>query len=134
MKEHRSNRSSADEACTGPLEGAPARCPISRPMHGVGDRSAVGKVIESIAALLHTPTGRRHSLWFVSCAAGRHPAQLARSLMVTEDAECPSSLRHVEEAGELNELVVRVADSAGKEAEAVFSRFAQIVSSSEDVH
>ncbi|KAL4422042.1 hypothetical protein ABPG77_004858 [Micractinium sp. CCAP 211/92] len=48
-------------------------------------------------------------------------------MMVAEDAECPFSLRHVEEAGELNELVVTVADSAGKEAEAVFSRFAQIV-------
>lgn len=48
--------------------------------------------------------------------------------MGTDDAECPSSLRHVEEAGELNKLVDRVATSAGEEADAVFSRFAQIVS------
>ncbi|KAL4443777.1 hypothetical protein ABPG75_011514 [Micractinium tetrahymenae] len=47
--------------------------------------------------------------------------------MGTDDAECPSSLRHVEEAGELNELVGRVADTAGQAAEAVFPRFAQIV-------
>lgn len=48
--------------------------------------------------------------------------------MGTDDVECPSSLRHVEEAGELNELVGRVASSGGMDAEAVFSRFAQIVS------
>jgi hypothetical protein len=48
---------------------------------------------------------------------------------MTADAEEPScGLQHVEEAGELKHLVDQVASSAGEAAEAVFPRFAQIVS------
>ena len=47
---------------------------------------------------------------------------------MSADAEEPScGLRHVEEAGELKQLVDQVASSAGEAAEAVFPRFAQIV-------
>ncbi|KAL4858426.1 Tubulin-folding cofactor D [Chlorella vulgaris] len=48
--------------------------------------------------------------------------------MPTEESECTSGLRHVEEADELLLLVQRVADSDGYEATKVFPRFAQIVS------
>ena len=44
------------------------------------------------------------------------------------DAECPSSLRHVEEAGELEALVQRLAASGGRDAAAAFPRFSAIVS------
>lgn len=46
----------------------------------------------------------------------------------TDDAEACCALGHVEEAGELNQLVARVAESGGEQADAVFPRFAAIVS------
>lgn len=49
------------------------------------------------------------------------------AVMATEESECTSGLRHVEEADELLLLVQRVADSDGDEATTVFPRFAQIV-------
>lgn len=50
------------------------------------------------------------------------------SASASVDAECPSSLRHVEEAGELEALVQRVVASGGQDAGTAFPRFAAIVS------
>ena len=46
----------------------------------------------------------------------------------TDDAEACCALGHVEEAGELNQLVALLAESGGEQADAVFPRFAAIVS------
>lgn len=48
--------------------------------------------------------------------------------MVSDDAEAACALHHVEEAGELNQLVADVAASGGEAAQAAFPRFSAIVS------
>ncbi len=58
------------------------------------------------------------------------PHSQAMAASTSVDAECPSSLRHVEEAGELEALVQRVVASGGQEAAAALPRFAAIVSGS----
>lgn len=56
------------------------------------------------------------------------PPSHTMSASASVDAECPSSLRHVEEAGELEALVQRVVASGGQDAGTAFPRFAAIVS------